>query len=240
MNIIKILLIIGLVYFAFTQKSLKTRNMLLIVTGLLAFCMFSLEGFSVSKDDFETVFGKPEEPAKPNKEVTISEDQVTVKGSNMDTFTFSANDDLNDDLNEKNVTCKIKGGNADGEISLKDNVNDIISEPTDISSLFYCKESKKREQCRDVDEKKLKCPSYNKPKEFHYCKDAECKEEEFVYDGTCCKAPCPKDKCGSSWFGGWGGNDGENCDDAVYGLFPWFYGKRCEKDENDDGDDDDE
>ena len=45
MNIVKILLIIGLGYVALTQKSEKTRNMLLVVTGLLAFCMFSVEGF---------------------------------------------------------------------------------------------------------------------------------------------------------------------------------------------------
>jgi len=45
MNVIRILLILGLVYVAMTQKSDKTRNMILIVTGLLAFCMFAKEGF---------------------------------------------------------------------------------------------------------------------------------------------------------------------------------------------------
>ena len=46
MNVVKILLVVGLGYVALTQKSEKTRNMLLVVTGLLAFCMFSLEGFN--------------------------------------------------------------------------------------------------------------------------------------------------------------------------------------------------
>ena len=50
MNVVKILLILGLGYFALTQKSEKTKNMLLVVTGLLAFCMFSLEGFTITSD----------------------------------------------------------------------------------------------------------------------------------------------------------------------------------------------
>lgn len=48
MSIVKILLVLGLGYVAVTQKKEKTRNMLLIVTGLLAFCMFSAEGFELS------------------------------------------------------------------------------------------------------------------------------------------------------------------------------------------------
>jgi hypothetical protein len=48
MNVVKILLVIGLGYVALTQKVEKTRNMLLVVTGLLAFCMFSVEGLMVS------------------------------------------------------------------------------------------------------------------------------------------------------------------------------------------------
>ena len=46
MNVVKILLVLGLGYVALNQKVEKTRNMLLVVTGLLAFCMFSLEGFT--------------------------------------------------------------------------------------------------------------------------------------------------------------------------------------------------
>tara|TARA_B100001094_G_scaffold149477_1_gene144684 strand:- start:130 stop:825 length:696 start_codon:yes stop_codon:yes gene_type:complete len=229
MNTIKILLIIGLVYFAFTQKSLKTRNMLLIVTGLLAFCMFSLEGFSVSKDDFDKVFGKPEEPVKPNRKVTISEDQVTVEGSNMDTFTFSANDDLNDDLNENNVTCEIQGITG-GEISLKDGVKDTITGATDISSLFNCRKIERKKECGLADDK-LECPIYNELQKKKRCKGDECNEEDFKYDGQCCKASCPKDKCGLGFFGGFLGNGGKKCD---YSFLPWFIDHRCEKNDTDD------
>ena len=48
MNIIRLLLIGGLIYFAMMQKKESTRNMILIVTGLLAVCMLSKEGFMVS------------------------------------------------------------------------------------------------------------------------------------------------------------------------------------------------
>ena len=47
MNIIRLLLIGGLVYFAMQQKKEGTRNMVLIVTGLLAVCMLSKEGFTI-------------------------------------------------------------------------------------------------------------------------------------------------------------------------------------------------
>jgi hypothetical protein len=53
MSVVKILLVLGLGYIAVTQKKEKTRNMLLIVTGLLAFCMFSAEGFELSTNHLE-------------------------------------------------------------------------------------------------------------------------------------------------------------------------------------------
>lgn len=53
MSVVKILLVLGLGYIALTQKKEKTRNMLLIVTGLLAFCMFSAEGFELSTNHLE-------------------------------------------------------------------------------------------------------------------------------------------------------------------------------------------
>jgi len=47
MNTIGLLLVLGLAFFAMKQKSEKTRNMLLVVSALLGFCMFSAEGFMV-------------------------------------------------------------------------------------------------------------------------------------------------------------------------------------------------
>jgi len=47
MNTIGLLLVLGLAFFALKQKSEKTRNMLLVVSALIGFCMFSAEGFQV-------------------------------------------------------------------------------------------------------------------------------------------------------------------------------------------------
>ena len=47
MTVIRILLIIGLVYIALQQKKESTRNVILVVTGLLAFCMMSKEGLMI-------------------------------------------------------------------------------------------------------------------------------------------------------------------------------------------------
>jgi len=57
MNTIGLLLVLGLALFAMKQKSEKTRNMLLVVSALLGFCMFSAEGFSVAHNTTGTCAG---------------------------------------------------------------------------------------------------------------------------------------------------------------------------------------
>ena len=51
MTVIRILLIIGLVYIALQQKKETTRNIILVVTGLLAFCMMGKEGLMIPATD---------------------------------------------------------------------------------------------------------------------------------------------------------------------------------------------
>ena len=51
MTVIRILLIIGLVYIALQQKKETTRNVILVVTGLLAFCMMGKEGLMIPATD---------------------------------------------------------------------------------------------------------------------------------------------------------------------------------------------
>lgn len=46
MTVIRILLIAGLVYVALQQKKESTRNKILVVTGLFAFCMMGKEGLT--------------------------------------------------------------------------------------------------------------------------------------------------------------------------------------------------
>lgn len=45
MNLVRILLLVFLIYAAMKQKSEESRNVVLIVTGLLAVCMMNKEGF---------------------------------------------------------------------------------------------------------------------------------------------------------------------------------------------------
>jgi hypothetical protein len=45
MNLVRILLLVFLIYAAMKQKSEESRNVILIVTGLLAVCMMNKEGF---------------------------------------------------------------------------------------------------------------------------------------------------------------------------------------------------
>ena len=47
MNVIQVLLVIGLIYIAMNQKSHTNRNLILVITGLLAFCMMGTEGLMV-------------------------------------------------------------------------------------------------------------------------------------------------------------------------------------------------
>lgn len=53
MDIIKVLLILFLVYVGMKQKSEESRNVILIITGLLAFCMVNKEGFIMKCDTGE-------------------------------------------------------------------------------------------------------------------------------------------------------------------------------------------
>ena len=54
MNTIKLIIIIGLVYISLNQKKDSTRNMMLLMTGLLAFCIFGrVEGYcAIAKSAF--------------------------------------------------------------------------------------------------------------------------------------------------------------------------------------------
>lgn len=50
MNLVRILLLVFLIYAAMKQKSEESRNVILIVTGLLAVCMMNKEGYLVNCD----------------------------------------------------------------------------------------------------------------------------------------------------------------------------------------------
>jgi len=225
MNTIKILLIIGLVYFAFTQKSLKIRNMLLVVTGLLAFCMFSLEGFQnmefnggkASRKKFE----KQELPEKLKVGGTITSD------NNIITYTFK-------DTEIPDYSCP--EGKLKGEIS-RENIEILNS--SNIEKVFPCVSPQK---CSEATGFKCDCGYDKTYKETDICSGAKCTTDDFIKGGTCCdKKPdfcdCLKetngknDHCNSGWVRtqkyikknsdgtGWGFSN-EYWDDDIYKCWP--------------------
>jgi hypothetical protein len=54
MNLVRILLLVFLVYAALKQKSEESRNVILIVTGLLAVCMMNKEGYLVKCNEADS------------------------------------------------------------------------------------------------------------------------------------------------------------------------------------------
>ena len=149
MNIVKILLVLGLGYVAMTQKSEKTRNMLLVVTGLLAFCMFSVEGFiiessTVLSDIFSSSSPLGSLSADPDNtiEVTGSENRYTFRGPLAGTVTIDGTVPISPD----NVTCKIgvvTSMDAVGTVGYKDGVTwtdytDDPGAPVQIDDLLTC------------------------------------------------------------------------------------------------------
>jgi hypothetical protein len=114
MNIIRLLLIGGLIYFAVMQKKESTRNMILIVTGFLAVCMISKEGFTVSASE-----NPPFTECDNSDSCTAdgSTNTVTVTASDGSTFTFkngenyslNGNDDSTLGSGENRITCTTDG-----------------------------------------------------------------------------------------------------------------------------------
>ena len=54
MNLVRILLLVFLIYAAMKQKSEESRNVILIVTGLLAVCMMNKEGYLVKCNEADS------------------------------------------------------------------------------------------------------------------------------------------------------------------------------------------
>jgi len=138
---IRILLIAGLVYFALQQKQESTRNMILIVTGLLAVCMMSREGFTLTSASGGTgmsAWGG----ASPQSGNTIT----STDGSTVFTFALPADGELDldgstPDITDK-VTCTVDdgGGAAGGIASLKVNFATLpaVTIASDITTYLDC------------------------------------------------------------------------------------------------------
>lgn len=133
MNIVKILLVLGLGYVALTQKVEKTRNMLLVVTGLLAFCMFSMEGFTIATGDVDSTFQGDTIDAGPPKTITAS-------GTNAPIYTVTGDITATTD-SITGITCKMAAtDSANGTIGLTTDAAgpNFQLAAASISTMFTC------------------------------------------------------------------------------------------------------
>ena len=158
MNIVKILLVLGLGYVALTQKSEKTRNMLLVVTGLLAFCMFSMEGFTIAESAFDVVFGTADTgQGNPANTVIGTEGARTITGSDGAVYTTTG--DITSGPTLSGISCLVSSGGASGTPTpVAGNGVGAITEAHNISELFTCEAAD--------DSANSACPGYtatNKP-----------------------------------------------------------------------------
>tara|TARA_A100001015_G_scaffold73523_1_gene81592 strand:- start:5905 stop:6666 length:762 start_codon:yes stop_codon:yes gene_type:complete len=136
MNIVKILLVLGLGYVATTQKVEKTKNMLLVVTGLLAFCMFSMEGFTI---DFSTL------TSFSGSEQTVSGRTITVgSGANQIVYTLpSSRYDSSQPIPATGYSCTIGDPGSPGVIGKSsapdyDSADGVPGTGADITKIFTC------------------------------------------------------------------------------------------------------
>jgi hypothetical protein len=137
MNVVKILLVLGLGYVALNQKSEKTRNMLLVVTGLLAFCMFSLEGFTIAAGQ---AMGGIFSGTITGGSAGTRNDTTAVQVAGTNRYIFSGNDAI--DLTgppatvPTTVTCKTgTTGDTAGTVGYKSGVSDWAATPSPAASI---------------------------------------------------------------------------------------------------------
>ena len=205
MNVVKILLVLGLGYVALTQKVEKTRNMLLVVTGLLAFCMFSVEGFnSITFDDSGSI---------------ESGGTVTANGA---TYTFPAGFDVSSgQLEASDWTCPSgktpKPLTSTALSTARAAISGALT-ATNIDSVFPC-----ATDCPTTAPNPHNCGTGKKYKtsptgssytggigEGDY--KANCCETDTTNTNACAdKGPCTADKC-NTWF--LLGKDSDECPEA--------------------------
>jgi hypothetical protein len=224
MNVVKILLILGLGYFALTQKSEKTKNMLLVVTGLLAFCMFSLEGFTIAASAVPTVFAGDTRSGDGASQI------ITAAGTSVPIYTVTGEITATAD-SISGITCKMAGGDsANGTIGLAATAPETggaYTEAASISTIFTCAAVETNGQsCSAGETAGKQCPNYYKVATAN-CAAEPCIDTEFTATGACCEKVCPDTDCEEHAWWGFGG-DGDECDDPE-GLFD-FTVKKCKED----------
>ncbi len=222
MNVVKILLILGLGYVALNQKVEKTRNMLLVVTGLLAFCMFSMEGFTIAEEQFDIVFGTASQGAgSPANTVTGTGGARTVTGSDDAVYTTTGAINSNP---LSGISCLVGAGGASGTPTpVAGTGSDPITTAHNISELFTCAAATTTGQsCSAGATAGKKCPSYYKVKTGN-CAADPCLDTEFAATGACCEKVCSEADCDDWKIFGIGSGERQECKEEVAGGFVKYY-----------------
>ena len=204
MNVVKILLILGLGYVALNQKVEKTRNMLLVVTGLLAFCIFSMEGFAIATGAAMGNIFTGATGGSDNAGTRDDSTSVVVTGS--DRYTFSGNAEIN--LNgtapvPPAVTCKTgTNGDTAGTVGYKPGVANWVTTPTraSIDNYLTCVARPVEtpgQSCSAGKTAGKKCPDYYKYKvsSTDNCAADPCVDNDFTANGGCCEKVCSDTDC---------------------------------------------
>lgn len=182
MNVVKILLVLGLGYVAMTQKVEKTRNMLLVVTGLLAFCMFSVEGFA------GITFGDDNITASDSV-LTIPESGNTITGDDDIIYTFTPGQ-FNINTGNPAYNCPTNNVKADNRGTA---ATDSLLDASNINDVFSCVP---KQLCRSADDTLTCSPGTKKSGDSDYCEDSTCSSSDFSGSSpTCCQLPAPNETC---------------------------------------------
>ena len=193
MNTIGLLLVLGLAFYALKQKSEKTRNMLLVVSALLGFCMFSAEGFTGITYTSALDGSAAVDATVDATNVTTVGGKITSSPGNVE-YTFPAGYNIADGTGvPPTYTCggdKVVGAHVIGAGALDE---------TTVSIAYPCHD---KEKCiRATPAQKAMCPATKRAKTGNssYCAGEACADTDFNgANAVCCETPpgttCPPKK----------------------------------------------
>lgn len=225
MNTIGLLLVLGLAFFAMKQKSEKTRNMLLVVSALLGFCMFSAEGFTVTAgQNMTTLFTGS--TGGNGSGIRNGTTPVTVAGgSNRYIFADNAQIELtgNGEIPD-GITCKTGGtGDTTGTVGYIPSFIDDIPSSADIDTYLTCSSNPVNGQaCSEAKSGGKACPDYYQDK-IADCSADPCVAGDFSGPGTCCEKVCPDADCKDWLVFGLGSGERQECKEELPLGFLKYY-----------------
>ena len=209
MNTIGLLLVLGLALFAMKQKSEKTRNMLLVVSALLGFCMFSAEGFTDITFD-------------AGGSLTAG-GTVTTADQAVYTFPPSFVPASPETLTEWACPAgKVKAPLSGAELAVAAPAADPLT-LDNINSVYPCNDATPAGQaCSEAKSGGKACPDYYQDK-IADCSADPCVAGDFSGPGTCCEKVCPDADCKDWLVFGLGSGERQECKEELPLGFLKYY-----------------